>query len=187
MQRAVAGDLYSVWKGVARHETEIQGSGFPDRRRGGRGRPVRRAGAQPRHLLRHGGGPAPGSDQLRPGGAGGGQRPAADQRDTHRQYARRPEAEPSAHDGQRRLPAVLRGDGDGHRENLRLHQDHLRAEPAVRLHQVHRGSAVGGHPGGRVQVLPGHAGALCPAIRQRALPVFHLQLRQAVRRAPVCR
>ena len=46
-----------------------------------------------------------------------------------------------------------RGDGDGHGQDLRLHQDDVRAEQALRLEQVHRRGAVHRHPRGRAQEL----------------------------------
>ena len=41
-------------------------------------------------------------------------------------------------------------DGDGRRKDVHLHQDHVRAEQALRLEQVYRGRTEHRHPRGRV-------------------------------------
>ena len=64
-----------------------------------------------------------------------------------------------------------RRDGDRHRQDLRLPAHDLRAEPALRLHQVRDRRAVGGDQGRRLQDAPDHRGALPRPLRQHAVRV----------------
>ncbi len=62
--------------------------------------------------------------------------------------------------GLARLRRLHRRDGDRHRQDLRLPAHDLRAEQALRLHQVRHRGAVGGDQGRRLQDAPDHRGAL---------------------------
>ena len=71
-------------------------------------------------------------------------------------------------------------DGDRHRQDLRLPPHHLRAEPALRIHQVHRRSAVGGHQGGRRDVHPDAARTLRLPVWQPADELLPVRRQQPV-------
>jgi type III restriction enzyme len=58
------------------------------------------------------------------------------------------------------LGRLHRRDGDRHRQDLRLPAHDLRAEQALRLHQVRHRGAVGGDQGRRLQDAADHRGAL---------------------------
>ena len=57
-------------------------------------------------------------------------------------------------------------DGDGHGQDLLLHQDDVRAEQAVWLVEVHRRGAQHRHPRGREEVVRDHGRALPGSLRQ---------------------
>ena len=63
-------------------------------------------------------------------------------------------------------------DGDRHRQDLCLPAHHLRAEQALRVHQVRHRRAVDRHQGGRLQDAPDHRGALQGALRRRPFDYF---------------
>ena len=67
------------------------------------------------------------------------------------------------------LGRLHRRDGDRHRQDLRLPAHDLRAEQALRLHQVRHRGALGGDQGRRLQDAPDHRGALPRPLRRRAL------------------
>jgi hypothetical protein len=60
------------------------------------------------------------------------------------------------------------GDGNRHGQDLRLPAHGVRAEPALRLHQVRHRGAVGGHQGRRLQDAADHPRALRGPVPRRA-------------------
>ena len=65
-----------------------------------------------------------------------------------------------------------RGNGNRHRQDLRLPAHDLRAEQALWIHQIRDRRALGGDQGGRVQIAADHRGALQGALCRCALRLF---------------
>ena len=83
------------------------------------------------------------------------------------------------------LPALLRRDGDRHRQDLRLPAHHLRAVAALRLPEVHHRGAQRRDPRGRAQEYRDHRRALPRALQQPALRALRLRREEGQPAAPV--
>ena len=115
----------------------------------------------------------------------------ARERSWHRQPAdaarRRTAGQPARHPapprprtlGFARVRRLHRGDGDRHRQDLRLSAHRLRAEQALRLHQVRDRGALGGDQGRRLSHDRDRSGTPQGALRGRALRLLHLRLGEA--------